>query len=71
MTTTAVVLEEAQRPLWHGFHTWSLIAIVTAIATIGISLPANVDQLAFLGESALYAWLLIAGLRAEIHRAAV
>ncbi len=64
MTTTAVVLEETQRPNWRGYHTWGLVAIVAGIATIGIALPANVEQLAFLGESALYAWLTIAILMA-------
>jgi hypothetical protein len=62
MATAAVTYEVAEKPLWRPLHTWGLITIVGAIAIVGISLPRNVQQLAFLGESTLFAWILIAGL---------
>jgi hypothetical protein len=64
MATAVVTHEVAEKPLWRPLHTWALVAIVAAIATVGISLPANVQQLAFLGESTLFAWVLIAILMA-------
>ena len=64
MATAAVTYEVAEKPLWRPLHTWALIVIVAAIAVVGISLPANVQQLAFLGESTLFAWVLIAALMA-------
>jgi hypothetical protein len=64
MATVAVTHDHVEKSLWRPLHTWALIAIVGAIATVGISLPANVQQLAFLGESTLFAWLLIAVLMA-------
>lgn len=63
MATTAVVLDETGQG-WRALHTWSLVGIVAAIATIGIAVPANLDQLGVLGESALYAWIAIALLMA-------
>lgn len=64
MGTAAVTYEQTEKALWRPMHTWGLIAIVGAIAFVGVSLPANVQQLAFLGESTLYAWLAIAVLMA-------
>jgi hypothetical protein len=64
MATAAVEYEQRERQLWRPTHTFALIAIVGAIAVVGVSLPANVTQLAFLGESTLFAWLLIAFLMA-------
>ena len=58
MSTAAATLEE--RPTWRPLHTIALTILLAAIGVLGISLPANVDQLSFLGQSSLFAWLAIA-----------
>lgn len=64
MATAAAAYDETSKELWRPVHTWGLIAIVAVIATVGIALPANVEQLMFLGESTLLAWIVIALLMA-------
>ena len=52
----------AHRRGWTTGHTVALGLIVAAIGVVGISLPRSGGQLAFLGQRAVLAWLLIAGL---------
>lgn len=47
---------------WTTGHTVALGVIIAAIGVVGISLPRSGGQLAFLGQRAVLAWLLIAGL---------
>ena len=58
MSTTAVHYEP--RSTWRPLHTVAMTVLLAAIAVLGISLPAKIDELAFLGQSSLFAWLAIA-----------
>ena len=61
MATAAATYAEKRRG-WTTGHTVLLGLIVAAIGVVGISLPRSGGQLAFLGQRAVLAWLLIAGL---------
>ena len=63
-TAAAAYAESAERRGWQTAHTVLLGLIVVAIGVVGISLPRSGGQLGFIGQRAVLAWLLIAGLMA-------
>ena len=63
-TAAAAYAESVERRGWQTAHTVLLGLIVVAIGVVGVSLPRSGGQLGFIGQRAVLAWLLIAGLMA-------
>jgi hypothetical protein len=59
LATAAVPYTEAQ-PQWRAVHTFEIIGLVAAIGVIGVWLPRAGDELVFVDNPTLVAWLAIA-----------
>lgn len=60
MATAAVAYAEA--PRWRALHTFSILALIAAIAAIGVLLPRAGDGVTFGADATMFGWLAIAAL---------